>query len=273
MVMHHFDIEDAAEHGIPAAVLLENMRFWIQHNRANGRHQMEERTWTYNSARALAELFPYLSEDQIQRQMKRLVDSGVILKKTMGNAFDKTNWYAFADEEKYLAYPARLNDSDSADSRSRHSACAPSLPQEHGIHTANLQDLCIDNKQQILNADTKGMARKRAAAASQTLTVADLASEGVDEQQARDWLTLRKAKRLPLTPSAWEAMKAEAGKLGITAADAVSHAVASNWVGFKAAWFNKGQNASQGVRQALDNATENAKAREMLFGSTEVLDG
>ncbi len=63
-----------------------------------------------------------------------------------------------------------------------------------------------------------------------------LVAEGVERQHAVDWLALRKAKRLPLTPTAWEAVRDEAGKCGMTPAQAVEHAVKSNWAGFKAKW-------------------------------------
>lgn len=71
------------------------------------------------------------------------------------------------------------------------------------------------------------------------LTAKHLAAEGVDKKVGRDWLTLRKAKRLPLTPTAWETIKAEAEKLGMSAAEAVKYAVDSNWAGFKASWVER----------------------------------
>lgn len=66
-----------------------------------------------------------------------------------------------------------------------------------------------------------------------------LVAEGVDKQAADDWLTLRKAKRLPLTPTAWADTKAEGEKVGLTPAQTVAHAVRSNWAGFKASWYAK----------------------------------
>jgi hypothetical protein len=42
------------------------------------------------------------------------------------------------------------------------------------------------------------------------LTHAALVGQGVDEKVARDWLTIRKAKRAPLTETAWDTIKAEA---------------------------------------------------------------
>lgn len=66
-----------------------------------------------------------------------------------------------------------------------------------------------------------------------------LTAEGIDKQAADDWLTLRKAKRLPLTPTAWDDTKAEGAKVGLTPAQTVAHAVRSNWAGFKASWYTK----------------------------------
>lgn len=52
-----------------------------------------------------------------------------------------------------------------------------------------------------------------------------------------DWLQIRKAKRLPLTKTAWDAMCVEAEKVGFTPAEAVKHAVERGWAGFKASWY------------------------------------
>jgi len=71
------------------------------------------------------------------------------------------------------------------------------------------------------------------------LTAKHLVADGVDKKVARDWLTLRKAKRLPLTPTAWDTVKAEAAKVGMTAAEAVKYSVDSNWAGFKASWVER----------------------------------
>lgn len=51
-----------------------------------------------------------------------------------------------------------------------------------------------------------------------------------------DWLQIRKAKRLPLTKTAWDAMLVEAEKVGFTPAEAVKHAVERGWASFKAQW-------------------------------------
>lgn len=50
---------------------------------------------------------------------------------------------------------------------------------------------------------------------------------------------LRKAKRLPLTVTAWDDTKAQGAKVGLTPAQTVEYAVSSNWAGFKASWYEK----------------------------------
>jgi uncharacterized protein YdaU (DUF1376 family) len=90
-----------------------------------------------------------------------------------------------------------------------------------------------------------GKEREKVAAVATTpppsppLKPADLVAEGVDPQAAADWMALRKAKRLPLTPTAWADTKAEGEKAGLTPPQTVAKAVANNWAGFKAAWLQR----------------------------------
>ena len=73
---HHFKIEDAVEHGIVEAILLYNIRFWVEKNKASNRHIYDGKVWTYNSVRAWAELFPHLSEAQIRHALKNCLILG-----------------------------------------------------------------------------------------------------------------------------------------------------------------------------------------------------
>ena len=51
MRKHVFDIDVAQEVGVNAAILLENIAHWIEHNRANeDKRSFHDGTyWTYNS--------------------------------------------------------------------------------------------------------------------------------------------------------------------------------------------------------------------------------
>lgn len=95
---HSFNTKLAEILGIEKAVLVRHFFFWIAKNAANRVHFHDGRYWTYNSASALAELFPYLSADSIKRHIKKLVDDGFLLKGNYNKVkMDRTNWYALSD--------------------------------------------------------------------------------------------------------------------------------------------------------------------------------
>lgn len=98
MSRHSFDPQIAAEVGLNAAVIYQNIVFWIEKNEANDRHFKDGRTWTYNSITAFAKLFPYFTEKQIRTAIDKLLDAGLILKGNYSdNTYDRTNWYALGD--------------------------------------------------------------------------------------------------------------------------------------------------------------------------------
>lgn len=100
---HGFDTDHAMAYGMEEAVLIQNFQFWIGKNKANGRHEHDGRTWTYNSNKALAELFPYMTANTIRRVMESLVAKGVLVKGNFNqSSYDRTLWFAFSDESMFL---------------------------------------------------------------------------------------------------------------------------------------------------------------------------
>ena len=92
--MHSFEPAEAVEYGILEAVLLSNIRWWVSKNQANGKHYHDGRFWTYNSAKAFSTLFPYASQQQIQRALKKLEEAGALLVSEFNaNPYDHTKWY------------------------------------------------------------------------------------------------------------------------------------------------------------------------------------
>lgn len=95
MSRHSFDPQIAAQVGLNAAVLYQNLFFWIEKNEANGHNFKEGRYWTYNSIAAFAKLFPYFTEKQIRTALDKLLDAGLILKGNHSDdRYDRTAWYA-----------------------------------------------------------------------------------------------------------------------------------------------------------------------------------
>ncbi|MDD5227325.1 MAG: hypothetical protein PHD53_00845 [Methylococcales bacterium] len=91
---HYFDVDEAVKYGVECSILLSNIRFWLQKNKANGVHIYDGFYWTYNSAEAYENLFPYMKRRSISNYLKTLCDNGIL--KT-GNynklKIDKTYWY------------------------------------------------------------------------------------------------------------------------------------------------------------------------------------
>lgn len=83
--------------------------------------------------------------------------------------------------------------------------------------------------------------KTRASAVADCVSVDDLVLEGVDEQHAKDWFKCRKDKGAKtLTKTAWQTVKDESVKAGMTPAIAVKTAAGNNWQGFKASWLTEG---------------------------------
>lgn len=108
---HHFEVDHAIQYGIEEAIIISNFSFWIRKNRANKANtreieidgKLEKRTFTYNSANAMSELFPYLNPKQIYRVMDSLEKQEVLVKRNFNsNRYDRTLWYCFKNEETFL---------------------------------------------------------------------------------------------------------------------------------------------------------------------------
>ena len=92
---HSFNVEIAKEYGIVEAILLKHIYYWILKNKANNKYFYDDNYWTYNSTKAFAELFPYLSKRQIEYSLKKLIDKGLIVKGNYNKVtYDRTSWYA-----------------------------------------------------------------------------------------------------------------------------------------------------------------------------------
>lgn len=101
--MHIFDPNVAAEYGITGAVIIQHFQFWIGNNKRNNRNEHDGRTWTYNTTKALAETFPYLTEKQIWLAIDRLVEAGVLIRGNYNQTkYDRTTWYAFTLESFWI---------------------------------------------------------------------------------------------------------------------------------------------------------------------------
>jgi len=90
----------------------------------------------------------------------------------------------------------------------------------------------------------------------------------VDQQVWSDWLQIRKAKKLPMTETAWSQIQNEFRKSNLTDQQGVEYCCLSNWASFKTAWYEKNQ------QEQNSGLTKNAQAKmKVMSGLTRGLMG
>ena len=99
VTVHIFNVDDAVNYGVEKAIILQNMRFWLDKNRANGTNLHDGYYWTFNSVEAYLELFPYLkSVGIIQRLLKGMEEDGLLLVGRYNKkGYDRTKWYSMPE--------------------------------------------------------------------------------------------------------------------------------------------------------------------------------
>lgn len=135
-MQHYFDIEIATKYGINSAIILQNLAHWIKQNQANQTNFYDGEYWTFNSRRAYKELFPYLSERQINTAFEKLIENDLI--KT-GNynkiAYDRTLWYALTQKGKCILH---FDIMDADELQNRESQIVEPIPNDkHKINKNN----------------------------------------------------------------------------------------------------------------------------------------
>lgn len=99
MSVHSFDTDVAGMVGVAAAAIAQNIKFWSDHSRANGKKFYDGAYWAYNSVEAFREQFPYLSPKQIRTALDKLEAAGLIKTGVYNkDNRDRTKWYTFCSE-------------------------------------------------------------------------------------------------------------------------------------------------------------------------------
>lgn len=124
---------------------------------------------------------------------------------------------------------------------------SPELQNQHSgseestavIRTEDLTEDLTVNTYLSAEAETKrpAVAKATAKATKHKADLALLAEHGIEGQIAEDFLTIRKAKRQPLTETAMRLIAADAEKCGMTALQAVEYAIGNGWGSFRAEWL------------------------------------
>lgn len=124
MSLHHsFDIDLASQYGVEESILIHHFLHWIRFNKASNKNFHEGRTWMYQTLDDIANHFPYWSKDNVRDLIERLCNGKnrkskkedqefepVLIKGNFNKIpFDRTVWYAFKDENKFMIKTQKSN--------------------------------------------------------------------------------------------------------------------------------------------------------------------
>lgn len=101
---HHSFVPSIAKmYGVNAAIILENIRYWVLFNESNGTNEHDGYTWTYNSMEAFQKQYEYMSLWQIRNAIGKLKEEGLILTGNYNTeSFNRTMWYTLTDKGRSL---------------------------------------------------------------------------------------------------------------------------------------------------------------------------
>jgi hypothetical protein len=112
-VVYQFDTEIAKKYGLDESILLHNLVFWMLKNKANGKHFHDGRHWTYNSAKAFSELFPFWSANKIDKTLRSMETKEIIFTGNFNdNKYDRTKWYSVCEEAVFIITNGRFDSAE-----------------------------------------------------------------------------------------------------------------------------------------------------------------
>jgi len=98
-LIYNFSVGLAEKYGLNESIMLNNLIFWTKTNQANEKNFYDGYFWTFNSARAYKELFPFWTERQIRYILESLEKQGLIKSGNYNKLkYDHTKWYAIIDK-------------------------------------------------------------------------------------------------------------------------------------------------------------------------------
>ena len=213
---HSFNIELAKEYGILEAILLKNIWFWIEKNRANEKNFYDGTYWTYNSTRAFNELFPYASESSIKRALKSLQEKGII--KT-GNynksSYDRTLWYAFTDLGESIVSNRQMEVHKSSNG-----------DEQNGL---TIPDINTDNKTKDIKTN-----KKEKKETEFDFVINENFTDEELKQTIYEFIKMRKAIKKPLTTRGLELMINKLKKMTSNTNEQIqilNNSIMNNWLG------------------------------------------
>lgn len=209
MKKHILDIGVAQLVGTNAALILENIAYWCEHNAANNANLHDGHYWTYNSIKAFGELFPYMTVNVIRTALKKLKDNKLILTGNFNkSAYDRTTWYTLtAKAEAMLDVNVHSDDPDQEETTAENPTPAPAPTQDPWASTSNatpeqFQTPKYEPQQLLDEPQAPARPKKTRKAKSFDAIIDAYTNDPTTKDLLGAWLQNRKAKRAAMTDRA-----------------------------------------------------------------------
>lgn len=202
MKKHVLDVGVAQLVGTNAALILENISYWCEHNAANNTNLYDGHYWTYNSTKAFGELFPYMTVNVIRTALKKLKNNGLILTGNFNkSAYDRTTWYTLTEKaEAMLDVNVHSDEPNKEETTVENPTPSPTLAQDPWASTPNATPEQFQTP--IAEPEPKPQPKKT----RKTKSFDDIINAYTNDPQTKDllgaWLQNRKAKRAAMTDRA-----------------------------------------------------------------------
>ena len=157
MKRHYFSPEVAARYGVPQAVILDNLSYFINQNMEKGKLHIDGEYWCAKTLQGFEKQMPYFTISKIRRLIDNLKKGKIIEIKKLGkHASDQTNYYCIK-----CPFVKKIYLSKSANDR------VPELANDHVSESANgyylsssLKSLSNSEKKEILNTSENRFSEK-----------------------------------------------------------------------------------------------------------------
>lgn len=256
---HHFNVELAKEYGILEAIILNNLQFWIEKNRANGTNFHDGHYWTYNSAKAFSELFPYASQKQIRKALQNLIGEGIIQTGNYNkNPYDRTLWYSFTEKGNRIFQtvnidlPKRENGNDlegqPIPNNKTDNKTDNKLKESKKEESNNTQNQQVEISEELkkmqkeieqLKAENEKLKTKKEKPKKQTKSYDEQIAEYTENEELQEalkaFIQMRSFIKKPLTEYGLKLLLNKLSKIGRTDEEKiaiVNRSVEHNWQGF-----------------------------------------
>ena len=152
---HSFNPVFAQRYGMVAAVLIHDFAYWTAKNRANGKHMHDGLCWTYNSAKAFQEQYPYMSRGQIYAALKKMLDDGLIVKGDFNaDRWVHTPWYAITEKGYSVILECSIKSEEHRNDRDSENQTVESSEFEQSSFENRYDDVAKSERGRSENATT-----------------------------------------------------------------------------------------------------------------------